>query len=126
MEIHIYCFHMGNRNIQIYISKQGFRHLHFQTGMDQSLTHTIILSVTIWGLTEKANINPQMGMVSIWGSPFLYGDPHMETGRQTNKIPYPCPFGVTHIFFIELLAQFLIEYLTFFFFQCTYFLTLLM
>jgi hypothetical protein len=29
-----------------------------------------------------------MGMFSIWGSPFPYGDPHMETGRQTKKFPF--------------------------------------
>ncbi len=88
MGIHIHHFHMWNWNLQVTVPKWGFRHPHFHTGMDQSLTHSRILSFSIWGSTEKANVNTQMGMVSIWGSPFPYRDLHMETGRQTKKLPF--------------------------------------
>ena len=32
--------------------------------------------------------NPQKGILSIWGSTFPYGELRMETGRQTNKLPF--------------------------------------
>ena len=29
-----------------------------------------------------------MGIYFIWGLPFLYGDCHMEMGREAKKLPY--------------------------------------
>jgi hypothetical protein len=40
----------------------------------------------IWGLRKKSPFGNIFSF--IWGLPFPYGDPHVETGRQTKKFPF--------------------------------------
>ena len=96
-------FHMG-----ITIWKRGLLRPHFHTGTVRF--HTGIqnkwIPVTIWGSRygkgdRHIPIWKWLITVSIWGlricgSPFPYGNHHMETGTDASSFPYkncPLPYG---------------------------------
>ncbi len=90
-EIGYPCFHMGNQMKGLPVSIRGspFRNGDWHVpvsirGPAQSLTRSKTEFVPVWGLRKKTHL----WMFSIWGLPFPYGDPHMETGRQTKNVPF--------------------------------------